>query len=260
MEYLLYLATGALAGTLSGLLGLGGGIVVVPALVFILASLGFPQSHIMHVAAGTSLAAMIVTASVSVRSHYRRGNVDWQIVKLLLPGVIIGVIAGALLAGVLTTHVLIIILSIVLLLSALRMFYSAKQKPTNKKLPVLIIMFCSLLIGLKSGLLGLGGGILIVPLLSFFGVDMRKASGTSAACTLPIAIVGTITFIFTGMHADAGHLQSGYVYWPAFIGIVIGSALFVPVGAALGAKLNRAVLRRIFAVILVIVAAKLLIG
>lgn len=260
LDFILFIATGALAGLLSGLLGIGGGVVVVPALVWIFHSLpAIPYNQVVHMAAGTSLAAMIVTATASVRAHARRGNVNWSVVKKFVPGMIIGVIIGASVAGMLGTNVLTIILGIVLILIALRIFFFSKVI-SHRSFPAFWVVFlASLFVGFKSGLLGLGGGVLTIPFLMYFGLEMRKASGSSAACTLPIAIVGTISFIIIGWHAQPIHWGSGYVYWPAFLGIAIGGVLFVPLGALLGAHLHTKWLKRIFAVFLLAVSIHLLV-
>jgi uncharacterized protein len=261
LAFILFVFLGTLAGFLSGLLGIGGGVIVVPGLIWIFQAFHIiPYSQEAHTAAGTSLAAMIVTALFSVRAHAKRGNVEWPVVKMLAPGMVVGVVAGAALASRLNTHTLEIILGIVLVLIAIRFFFG-KSSEKGEKFPVYwIVWIIAFFVGLKSGLLGLGGGILIIPFLVYCGLNMRKASGTSAACTLPLAITGAICFIlFGGVIAAHVPYSTGFVYWPAFAGIAIGSVLFVRVGTFVGARMKINGLMRVFAVVLFLVAVRLLI-
>jgi uncharacterized protein len=256
----LFVVAGALAGFLSGLLGIGGGVVVVPALIWIFQASGLiPYGQIVHMAAGTSLAAMIITAIFSVRAHAQRGNVDWSITRQFAPWMIPGVIVGASISGLLHTKTLLIILGIILMLVAIRMFFVAKIKAHRTLPPAWVTRTVAFVIGGKSGLLGLGGGILVVPFLTYSGVCVRKAAGTSASCTLPLAIAGTISFILIGHHIHHIPLSSGYVYWPAFLGIALGSVLFVSLGSWLGARLHTTWLKRVFALLLFLVGLHLLI-
>lgn len=258
----MFLSVGILTGIWSGLLGVGGGIIVVPCLTFIFAAMpNIPRSQVVHMAAGTSLCVMIITALSAVRSRQKKGHIRWGLTLRLVPGILIGVIFGALLASRLPTGWLEIILAVVMILVAIRMFFFSKNVSAQKHPPLLVWALFSLLVGFKSGLLGLGGGVLIVPFLTYCGEDMYHASGTSSSCTLPVGIVGTISFIvaglLTGVHVPN---STGYIYWPAFLGVAVGTALFAPLGVSWGTKLNTSVLKKIFAVVLVVAAAKLLSG
>jgi len=259
IELLLFAITGMLAGTAAGLLGIGGGMIVVPCLVFILSYYGIHLHVVMHVAVATSLAVMMFTATASIHSHHQRGNVLWPVFYQLIPGIIVGVIMGAIFADFLPTDVLKVIFAIFLILVAIRMFIIFVPKP-HRQLPGPWPRrgFASL-IGLKSGLLGVGGGALTVPFLIWCNVPMKNASGISAACTLPIAITGTIVTIITGLNNTHNHFSLGYVYWPAVITIALFSVLFVRLGARLQTMLPVNTVKRIFAVLLLIAAINLLV-
>lgn len=259
IDFILFAVTGAIAGTAAGLLGIGGGMIVVPCLAFAFTYMGMDSSSIMHMASATSLAAMLFTASMSTYSHNKREAVIWPVFRQLLPGVILGTIAGILLASVLSTSVLKIIFGIFLLLIAVRMFVAYVPKAT-RSLPGPLGKFgVAIIIGAKSGLLGVGGGALTVPFLTHCNISIRKAAGTSAACGLPIALAGTISAMVTGWHADPGAVYTiGYVFWPAAIIIALFSMGFIFVGARLSHILPVATIKRIFAVVLLLAAINLL--
>jgi uncharacterized protein len=259
-EMIAFVTLGMLAGTLSGLLGIGGGIIVVPGLVLCFKFLPFmPPAIQAHMAIGTSLAIMIVTASASTRAHYRLGHINSSLLKRLWPGVLIGVVAGALLSSHLQSHTLEIILGAVLMIIAIHFFIAHKTQYPHRLPGALTMGLFALLIGFKSGLLGLGGGALIIPFLLFCGISMRTASGTAAACTLPVAIVGTLSYWLLGsaLH-PAIQWSAGFIYWPAFLGVALASFCCVPLGATLSTRIDSDQLKRIFSVFLFFVALRLL--
>lgn len=258
LTFLFYPAIGIIAGFVSGLLGIGGGLIVVPMLALTFALSGFPHAKIMHVAAGTSLAIMIVTSIAAVIAHHRLNHVLWPIVKKLLPGILVGVVVGALLANQLSTRWLQLLFGVFLLLISIKMFILSTPKPTRRMPGKMISAIMSFLIGVKSGLLGLGGGAIIIPFLSYCNVPMRQASGTSITCTLPIAIVGTISFIILGWRINPMPHSFGYVYWPAFLSVSVMSVIFAPIGASINGKVNIDWLKRIFAIFLFFISLNLL--
>ncbi len=260
VDLILFAITGSVAGTLAGLLGIGGGMIVVPCLVYIFTYIGMPEASMMHAASATSLSAMIFTSSVSAYSHYKREAVLWPVVKKLLPGIVTGTILGMLLASLLSTAVLKIIFGIFLLFIAFRMFVSFKPKP-SRELPGPLGSFgVASLIGGKSGLLGVGGGALMVPFFTYCNISIREAAGTSAACGFPIALVGTLSAIATGWHHDPGDFYTfGYVYWPATLAVALFSMVFVFLGAKLSKIMPVTIIRKIFACVLVLAALDLLI-
>lgn len=257
---ILFVIAGSFAGLMSGVLGIGGGIVVVPALVYIFRDdPAIPQNLVMQIAAGTSLAVMMFTSLASLRAHFIRSKIEWRIYQRLWPGVVAGVLSGALLAGYLPTAWLKVLLGLFLLFVAIKML-SGMNTTTAHGFPRGWINGCiSFLIGLKSGLLGIGGGALIIPYLSYCGVPMYKIAPVSALCTMTVAFLGTIVFMFTGWNEAAlPSFSMGFVYWPAVAVMFIPSMFFAPLGAALTYRLPVKQLTYGFIVILILTAFNLL--
>lgn len=259
MVYLVYLSLGAVAGILAGLMGIGGGLVIVPMLVFCFMGLGIPHEHIMHIALGTSLASIIFTSISSFMAHHRRGAVHWDIVRRIVPGIIVGTLFGAYIASLLTTNLLKGFFGIFLFYVALQFLLDKKPKPT-RELPGMVGMFSAGNgIGIVSSLMGIGGGTLSVPFMIWCNIPIHNAIGTSAAIGFPIAVAGTVGYILTGQGAtDLPSASFGYVYFPALIGIVCASMLTAPLGARLAHWLPVSKLKRIFAVLLMVVGTKMI--
>ncbi len=258
---IIYLLLGAFAGLVAGLLGVGGGLIIVPVLVFIFTDQGMADHLIVHMAIGTSLATIVFTSISSVRAHHQHGAVLWPVFWQLTPGILIGAWLGALFADVLAADQLRRFFGVFELLVAIQMSFNIIPKP-HWQLPNRVGMVTAGgVIGAISAIVGIGGGTMTVPFLVWCNVAMRKAVATSSACGLPIAIAGASGFVFTGWNA-AGlpAYSSGFVYWPAFIGIVIASILFAPLGARLAHRLPSAQLKRIFAVLLYILGLRMLLG
>jgi uncharacterized membrane protein YfcA len=258
---IIYLLLGAFAGLVAGLLGVGGGLIIVPVLVFIFTGQGVAEHLIVHLAVGTSLATIVFTSISSVRAHHQHGAVLWQAFWQLTPGIVIGAWLGALLADVLASDQLRRFFGVFELLVAIQMTFNVKPRP-HRQLPGRAGMVgAGSVIGAISAIVGIGGGTMTVPFLVWCNVAMRKAVATSSACGLPIAVAGATGFIVTGWNAvDLPAYSSGYVYWPAFIGIVIASILSAPLGARLAHRLPAAQLKRIFAVLLYILGLRMLLG
>ncbi|WP_019215826.1 sulfite exporter TauE/SafE family protein [Legionella tunisiensis] len=257
----IYALAGAFAGLMSGIMGIGGGIIVVPSLLFIFQhNPAFPSNLTMHIAAGTSLAIMLFTSQSSVRAHYRQGGILWSIYNRLWPGIVIGAVSGAILADQLPTHWLQILFGLFLLFVAFKMLSGMHiVRPQQFPRPW-INNLISFLIGCKSGLLGVGGGTVIIPYLSYCGVEMPKITPVSALCTLTVAVLGTITFILTGLNEiGLPPYTTGYVYWPAVLCVAIPSSIFAPIGAKLTYILPIEQLKYGFIVILFLTAIDLLI-
>lgn len=258
---LVYLAVGAFAGTLAGLLGVGGGLVIVPAVVFILQSQGLADAVIVHLAIGTSLATIALTSLSSVAAHQRRGAVRWPVVRALTPGIVIGALLGAAVAEALPGGALRGVFGVFELGVALQLALDPKPKP-HRGLPGRTGMtLVGGVIGAVSGIVGIGGGTLTVPFLAWCNVALRQAVATSAACGFPIAVAGTVGFMAAGWNdplLPAG--ATGYVYWPAFAGIALASVLFAPLGARLTHTLPVPVVRRFFALFLAVLGVKMLWG
>ena len=261
---LIYLLIGAITGVTAGLLGVGGGLIVVPALVMVFSAFDIGSNHIMHFSLGTSLATIIVTSISSIVAHQKHRAIEWKDVRVLAPGLVVGSFVGALLADQLPTKALqlgfaafVILISVDMLLDVRSKVLSSFRKNSREK-NTLVSPLAGGSIGVISALTGIGGGSMTVPYLSWKDRSIRRAIATSAACGFPIAVAATIGFIWTGYGSTGSVL--GYVYLPAFIGIIITSVLMVPVGANLTHTLPVSVIKRIFAVFLLLVGVKMFWG
>lgn len=261
MELITYLLTGAAAGLMAGLLGIGGGLVIVPALALFFASQGFAAETLMHFAVGTSLATIIPISISSLLAHHRRNSVDWQAVRGLSPGIIAGALAGAWLARQLGSPGLALLFGVFEILVAVHLLIG-KQAGAHRALPGAAgLSVAGAVIGGVSAMLGIGGGTLSVPFLLWNRVDIRTAVGTAATCGLPIAIAGAAGFAISGwkVAAPAG-LNSGFIYWPAVFWIALASVPMAPVGARLAHSLPRTMLQRVFALLLALIGLKMIFG
>lgn len=255
-----FLILGFFAGGLGGLLGLGGGTIVVPALAAIFHYEGIPAYMIFHLAVGTSFAIMIVTSAVSAWARARQKNILWPVVWRLLPGLLLGVVLGSLLASHLPTVILKIGFAIFLLLIALRMLFLSKLKPSRQLPGNKVLLAVGSAAGVLSGLLGVGIGAVSVPYLTRHNVDMPFASGIASFCTVPLAMLGTVSFLVTGWHLSHVSYNIGYVDWLAFLLVGVTSVLTAPFAAKLSTRLKTKMLKRIFAIFLLIIAAGLIWG
>jgi uncharacterized membrane protein YfcA len=258
---LMYVLVGGVAGILAGLLGIGGGLVIVPMLVFCFVRQGIPEQMIMHLALGTSLASIMFTAVSSFRAHHKRGAVHWDVVRKIVLGIFTGTFLGTCIAAALSTRFLKCFFVIFLYYVALQMLTNKKPKPT-RQIPGPAAMFgVGNVIGIVSSLVGIGGGTLSVPFMVWCNMSVHHAIGTSAAIGFPIAIAGTIGYIYNGVSVQGLPTYSiGYVYLPALLGIVVTSVLTAPVGVRLAHSLPVDRLKRIFAVLLLVVGTRMLIG
>jgi uncharacterized protein len=261
LAWALYPLFGVLAGLLAGLLGVGGGIVIVPALVIIFTSQGLPPDHIMQMALGTSLATIMFTSISSFRAHHAHGAVKWDIVKHITAGILIGTFSGSYLAAWLSTRTLKAFFAAFLLYVATQMLMGIKPKPT-RSLPKLPGMTgAGLFIGAVSSLVGIGGGTLSVPFMTWCNTPMHMAIGTSAAIGFPIALAGTAGYVVNGLRtAGMPEYSLGFIYLPALIGIAAVSILTAPLGAKLAHKLPVPTLKRFFAVFLYLMAGNMIRG
>ncbi|KTC86946.1 sulfite exporter TauE/SafE family protein [Legionella brunensis] len=257
----IYALAGTFAGLISGILGIGGGIIVVPSLLFIFyRNPAFPPELIMHMAAGTSLAVMVFTTQSSLRAHAKANGILWDVYKRLCPGIVLGTIGGALLANQLPTNWLKILLGLFLLGIAIKMLLNIHVTPAQKSPKLWSTRAISFLIGLNSGLLGIGGGTLIIPYLSYCGLELRKIIPLSTLCTMTVALLGALTFIIAGSQESQLPVYStGYVYWPAVICLAVLSSVFAPVGARMTYIVPVKQLKYGFIIILFLSAINLLI-
>ncbi len=260
-DWIVYPALGIVAGLLAGLLGVGGGIIVVPALVFAFGHSGVSPEVLMHMAVATSLATILLTSSGSIYQHHVAGAVRWRMVAVLSVGLSVGALGGAQLADALRGQVLQIMFGVFTFVIAGQMLLGV-QPHSSRALPRAPSMaLAGGVIGVASAVFGIGGGSLTVPYLVWHNVRMQEAVGTSAACGFPIAIAGATGFVLAGhgnLHLPPGSL--GYVYLPAVAGIAVTSVFFARVGAHFAHRLPAATLKKFFACLLMLVGAKLLAG
>ncbi|GAB58485.1 sulfite exporter TauE/SafE family protein [Rheinheimera nanhaiensis] len=256
------LILGALVGFLAGLLGIGGGLVVVPALVILLPLFNIvPAEQAILIAIATSLASIIITATSSVYAHHRWGNVPWSIAGAVMLGAAIGAWCVGYLAHHISGALLKDIFGAAVLLLALRMLgsRSAVGKRSLPKGPILAAV--SALLGGLASLLGIGGGALFVPVLNYFSVDMRRAIGCAAASGIAIAVFGTLGYVIAGwQHYQLSDGFIGYIYLPALLGIVSTSVFTAPVGAKLAQRLPVLMIKRVFGVFLLLVGARMILS
>lgn len=255
----LLLAAGAVAGVTAGLLGVGGGIVIVPVLWHLFATLGLPEESRMHVAVGTSLATIVATSLSSVRAHRRRGAVDLELLRSWGPWIFVGVLVGTALAGIARGAVLTAVFAVVASVVALHMGFGKPHWRLAEELPRGPGRWTlASAIGTVSAMMGIGGGTLSVPILSLFGYPIHRAVGTAAAIGFIIGIPGTIGFIVSGWDAPGRPPYSlGYVNLIGFALIVPTATLLAPVGARLAHWLKTGNLKRVFAVFLAITALRM---
>lgn len=255
----LMLLLGSFVGVMAGLLGIGGGLIVVPALLILLPQAGIDAAITMNIALATSLATIIVTSGSSALNHLKLGNVDMFVIKWLMPGVVIGGFIGANIAEWIPSHYLPKVFGVIVLCLALQMLLSMKSTTQRNMPSSQVTTFYGSLIGLVSSLAGIGGGSLSVPFLNRHGVEMRKAVGSSSVCGCVLAISGMIGFVLNGYSAENLPAYSiGYVYLPALAAIASTSMLTTRIGARLATSLPTAVLKKIFAVFLMFVAGTML--
>jgi uncharacterized membrane protein YfcA len=261
LSLLIFVATGAAAGVLAGLFGVGGGLIMVPALAFVLPALGVPAAVVMQVAIGTSLAVIGATSISSTRAHQRRRAVRWDLLRGFAPGLALGALGGAFVAHGLSGTALKNTVGVGALLVAAQMFFGAQPKahPSDHRLPTGELLATGGGIGLLSALVGIGGGSLTVPYLSWRGVPMQQAVGTAAAGGIPIAWGGALGFAISGWHvAGLAGPHLGYISLYAFLGLAVTSVLTAPLGAHWAHALPARTLKRAFGLLLAAVGLLML--
>lgn len=260
--WLAYITLGLFTGFFAGMLGIGGGLVMVPALTMMFAAqAAFPGSEILHLALGTSMATILFTALASLRAHHRHGAVLWRVVGQITPGILLGTLLGTLFASSVPARPLAIFFTAFVCLVAVQMILNLKPKPSRDLPGAAGVIAVGVGIGALSALVAIGGGSLTVPFLTWCNVRVQHAIGTSAAVGFPIAIGGSLGYIYNGWgHPALPEWSLGYIYLPAFVWLVPSSMLIAPLGARLAHRLPVATLKRLFAVVLIALAAKMLWG
>lgn len=258
--WLLYPLLGAIAGLLAGLLGVGGGLVLVAALAWLLPLQGVPAEAAMHVALATSLASIIVTAVSSTRAHHRRGSVRWASVRWLVPGLLAGGLLGSAVAVALPGDLLRYLVAGYCLLAATQLVFGQPRQrgPAQGDPRGLPMAGAGVGIGAVSAVVGIGGGSMTVPLLVWLGVPPVRAVGTSSACGVAIALASAAGYASLGGSEGMPPGSVGYVYLPAAIGIALASVLVAPLGTRLAHAISGRSLRYVFAAFLALVGLSLL--
>ncbi len=257
--YAAYLMLGAIAGFLAGMFGVGGGLVLVPVLLFLFDSQHFPAEHLMLIALGTSMAAILFTSLASLREHHRHGAVNWRVVRNITPGILIGTAIGALVAASIPTRGLAIFFALFVYSVATQILLDMRPHAARQLPGATGMTLTGILTGCLSSLVSIGGGSIVVPFLVWCNVALRKAIGTSAAIGFPVAVGGTIGYVVTGMNIHTLPSYSlGFVYLPALFWISLTSIITAPLGAKATHQMKVGLLRKLFAVLLIALATKLL--
>jgi uncharacterized membrane protein YfcA len=254
-----YGGLGLVVGFVAGLLGVGGGLIIVPVLIFILHAHGMAVGMEPQLALGTSLASILFTSLSSVRAHHRHGAVEWVLLRHIAPGIVLGTLAGAVLATQMSALVLKVFFVAFLFYASLQMWLDFKPAP-HRGLPGRAgTALAGGVIGAVSSWVGIGGGTLSVPFMLWHNVPLHRAIATSSAIGFPIALAGAAGYVLGGSGVSglpAGSL--GFVYLPALLGIVVGSVLTAPLGAFTAHRLPVRPLKRIFALLLAVLALRML--
>ena len=252
----LFILTGAGAGFAAGLLGVGGGLIIVPVLYLVFAHQGYEQLHLMHMALTTSLATIVFTSISSTRAHHKKEAVLWPIVFLLSPGIIIGAWFGGLFASQINSQYLINTFAIFEFLVAVNLILKKQTTQHNTAIKPLTATAGGFSIGFISTIVGIGGGTMTVPFLHWFNISIRKAVATSAACGFPIALVGALSYIYASYSLDINSSTGtesetiGYLHLDALLFIAISSFIFAPLGVKVAHTITERTLRISFAVLL----------
>jgi len=253
-----YGGLGLAVGFVAGLLGVGGGLIIVPVLIMLLHAHGLAAGMEPQLALGTSLASILFTSLSSVRAHHRHGAVEWSLVWRIAPGIVAGTLAGAVLATQMSGHVLKVFFVVFLFYAATQMWLDFKPAP-HRGLPGRIATtLTGGVIGAVSSWVGIGGGTLSVPFMLWHNVPLHRAIATSAAIGFPIALAGAAGYVLGGWHTSGLPVGSlGFVYLPALAGIVLGSVLTAPLGARTAHRLPVRPLKRVFALLLFTLALRM---
>ncbi|HUW25147.1 MAG TPA: sulfite exporter TauE/SafE family protein [Gallionella sp.] len=257
--YAAYLVLGTFVGFFAGLFGIGGGLVLVPVLSWLFEAQHLGGAQNLHLALGTSMAAILYTAAASAYTHHTHGAVNMHIVRNTAPGMLLGALFGALLAGSISWLYLSIFFALFVYVVAIQMLLEFRPKATRKLPGRVGLILVGGGIGTVSSLVSIGGGTLSVPFMLWHNIPLRQAIGTSAALGFPIALGGTVGYITTGLALHTLPAATlGFVYLPALFMVALGSAFTTPLGARAAHRLPLQLLRRSFAVLLLVLATKML--
>lgn len=254
-----YLILGTVAGLVAGMFGVGGGLLLVPVLLFVFDAQHFSAGHTMHLALGTSMATILFTSLSSARKHHQHGAVNWRVVRDITPGVLLGTALGTLSAASIPARGLGMFFALFVYFAAAQILLDVRPKPSRQLPGFAGTSAAGALTGWISSLVSIGGGTVIVPFLIWCNVPLRNAIGTSAAIGFPIAVGGTAGYIAAGLGTPALPAPSlGFVYLPALLWVALATVLTAPLGAMAAHRMKTGLLRKLFAVLLIALATKLL--
>ncbi len=257
--YAAYLMLGTATGLLAGLFGVGGGLILVPVLLLLFDAQHFPSSYLLHLALGTSMASILFTSLSSMRKHHQHGAVNWRVVRNITPGILLGAGIGALSATSISQRSLGIFFALFVYFAAAQMLLDVRPHPSRQLPGIGGMTLTGTLTGWLSTMVSIGGGTIVVPFLVWCNLPVRNAIGTSAAVGFPIAVGGTIGYIFAG--TDISGLPAhtlGFVYLPALLGVAFASIITAPLGAKATHRMRIDLLRKLFAILLTSLATRLL--
>jgi uncharacterized protein len=253
------LVLGSVTGFLAGLLGIGGSMLMVPAMTWVLAKQGVPPQYLVHAAIGTAFATICVSSLSSLWAHHKRGAVQWRIVMALVPGILLGAYGGSLIAAALNSKMLGVVFAVFLYFSSFQMLANLKPKSARGLPQTPGMLAAGGVIGVLSGILGAGGGFASVPFMLWCSVTIHHAVATSAALGFPIAIAGTLGYIINGWNTPGMPPWTlGFVYLPAFFVIVLASTTTAPLGAKAAHSMDTSLLKKIFAGLLIMLGTYML--
>ena len=259
--WLVYLGIGAFVGLFAGMLGIGGGMLIIPPLALGFEAQGLPREHVLHLAVGTAMATILFTSLSSTRAHAVRSAVRWDVACPMIPGILLGSLAGAILARFISTRMLAVYFAVFVLAMAVNMALDLRPKAARAPPGGFGMFVAGLVISGLSALIAMGGAVMTIPFMLHCNVPMIQSIGTAAAVGFPIAIGGTIGYIVSGF--DAASLPAwsvGYVYLPAVAGITVASVLTAPLGARIAHRLPPKLLRLTFALLLFAMAGRMLVS
>jgi len=259
MVFISCLCVGSLVGFLAGLLGIGGGLIIVPTLVYLLPLINIDTELVMPMALATSLASIVITSSSAALVHHQQQNIPWPLAKILIVFVSIGALVGAYIASSLSAKVLTTFFASAVIVLAIYMLLSIKSENSYSMPNRFILRVLGSFTGVLGSLMGIAGGAILVPTLSYFGLPLRQTIGVATLCGVMIAIFGSIGYIISGLgQAQLPTWSLGYIYLPALLGIVLSSSIFARYGVKLATELPVAKLKKFFAGFLILVAIKMI--
>lgn len=257
--YLAYLILGVFVGIFAGMFGIGGGAILVPVLLLLFDAQHFPEDHLLHLALGTSMATIIFTSLASLRKHHQLCAVNWRVVRNITPGILIGTAIGALFATSVSPRFMGVFFALFVYFAAAQIFLDRRPHASRQLPGAAGMTLTGIFTGWLSSMVSIGGGTVVVPFLVWCNVALKNAIGTSAAIGFPVAIGGTAGYIVTGMNMPALPAHTlGFVYFPALLWVALGSVITAPLGAKAAHRMKVGLLRKLFAVLMIALATKLM--